>query len=243
LIREIAPSARLREWVDAFWMRDASGPDVSPAVRVLPDNCADALFDLGRAEGFVVGTMTASIVVPAGETPARFGMRFRPGRARTFFGAPLQALTDRRVALNELGVDSPLAGEVAEQLAEAAGDRERVRIAEAAIERRLMDAEAPDRRVDAAISRLTATNESIDELARTIGITRQHLRRRFLEQVGITPKTFARVARFRRLLVDARETASWATLAVEHGYFDQSHLIAEFRELAGSSPVPFFQSL
>lgn len=237
MIRELAPSAHLRDWIDAFWMSDASGSEARPPIRVLPDNCADAMFDLGNAEGFVVGTMTAPIVI-SGPTPAWFGIRFRPGRARAFFGAPLQAVTDRRVTLRDLGVDSPLA----EQLAEAAGDRERVRLAETAIERRLAEGESPDLRVDAAISRLTLRSESIDELAHDIGITRQHLRRRFLEQVGITPKTFARVARFRRLLVDARQTASWATLAVEHGYFDQSHLIAEFRELAGSSPVPFFQS-
>lgn len=54
---------------------------------------------------------------------------------------------------------------------------------------------------------------------------------------------FARVIRFRRVLRSAREPGvDWADLAVQAGYFDQSDLIADFGQFAGTSPVPFFQS-
>jgi methylphosphotriester-DNA--protein-cysteine methyltransferase len=59
----------------------------------------------------------------------------------------------------------------------------------------------------------------------------------------VSPKTLARVVRFERLLCAARRgRRDWASLAADLGYFDQAHLIADFRELAGTTPVPFFQS-
>jgi AraC-like DNA-binding protein len=233
--REIAPSPALAEWVECFWTRQARSSVQETTQRVLPDNCADLLFDLDDGRGFVVGTMTAPLLLTGRRTPAFFGIRFLPGRALPFAGAPLHELTD---ALQ------PLGGSLAEELAEAVDDEGRVRMAEASLARTLARAEARDARVDAAVARLTARAESIDDVAAAVGLTRQHLRRRFLEHVGITPKTFARVARFRRLLSDARASARapWAALAADHGYADQSHLIAEFRELAGTSPVPFFLS-
>jgi AraC-like DNA-binding protein len=75
-------------------------------------------------------------------------------------------------------------------------------------------------------------------------MTRQHLRRRFLDLVGITPKMFARVIRFQHVVVRASraDDVSWSALAADFGYADQSHLIADFRELAGTTPVPFLLS-
>lgn len=226
------PGAHLREWVDAYWMSDGG---VGPELRVLPDNCSDALYDLEAAQSFVVGAMTVPLVIPAGRAPAFLGIRFKPGRARAFFDLPMHLATDERL---------PLRSTLAEQLAEAGTDEARVALAERDLETRLSRIEAPDRRIDAAIGILTARGESIEAVADVVGMTRQHLRRRFLEQVGISPKAFARVARFRRMLRDAGTAPrpSWAALAADHGYADQSHLIAEFQELAGASPVPFFLS-
>jgi AraC-like DNA-binding protein len=100
-----------------------------------------------------------------------------------------------------------------------------------------------DARIDRAVE-LLARGRSVDDVAREVNLSRQHLRRRFLEQVGVGPKTFARVARFQRLLAHlrGRSAPSWAAAAADVGYFDQSHLIADFRELAGTTPVPFFLS-
>ncbi len=233
MIQELAPSARLREWVDAIWM---SEPSASAApFTVLPDNCCDALFDLEAAQSFVVGAMTVPLVLPAGPSPAYLGIRFKPGRARMFFEHPLHLVADQRVAIRST---------LAEQLAEATDPERRMAIAERAIEARLARAAVRDRRIDEAVALFLRGGDSIEDVAAAVGMTRQHLRRRFLEEVGLSPKTFARVARFRRLLLDARRSGrpSWAALAVDHGYSDQSHLIAEFQTLAGASPVPFFLS-
>jgi methylphosphotriester-DNA--protein-cysteine methyltransferase len=58
----------------------------------------------------------------------------------------------------------------------------------------------------------------------------------FRETIGVSPKTFAEVTRFRRAVRAAREEnhAGWATIAA--GYYDQAHLITEFRAIAGVTP-------
>jgi AraC-like DNA-binding protein len=60
--------------------------------------------------------------------------------------------------------------------------------------------------------------------------------------VGVSPKQFARIVRFQRALRVAKHGASWSTVATEAGYYDQAHLIAEFRELAGTTPAAFLRA-
>jgi AraC-like DNA-binding protein len=83
----------------------------------------------------------------------------------------------------------------------------------------------------------------IEELARTLGVSRQHLALQFRERVGLNAKTFAMVCRFRRasaVLRDLRGApVDWAGLAGECGYYDQSHLIHEFQQFAGETPEAF----
>lgn len=75
-------------------------------------------------------------------------------------------------------------------------------------------------------------------MADELGVSERHLRRVFRETVGLGPKAFAKLARFRRALRAAREddAAGWADIATAAGYYDQAHLIAEFRTIAGKTP-------
>jgi AraC-like DNA-binding protein len=230
-IHEVRPSADLAAYIDAYWWsNDAS------AARIIPDGCADVIFD-GR-EPFVVGTMTRPIDTRSSE--GMFGIRFRPGRAALALRAPLTEITDGRASLRDLAKRFP---------------HVTIDNADDAMRKIFADAH-PDRRVDAAVEAIMRSGgrRSIDAIAADIGISRQHLARAFAYHVGVSPKTFARVMRFRRALalcvgrlhpadrLKPLRTPDWGGLAAELGYFDQSHLIAEFREFAGTTPVPFFLS-
>jgi methylphosphotriester-DNA--protein-cysteine methyltransferase len=89
----------------------------------------------------------------------------------------------------------------------------------------------------AAVERVVSArgNLRIGCLGPALGLTRQHLARQFAEHVGVSPKMFARVVRLRSLLAHVRnvETVGWSPLALSHGFYDQSHLIEDFRELTG----------
>ena len=221
-VHELAPSADLAPFVEAYWRSD----DVA-AAHVLPDGCADIVFG-SDGTAMVVGTMTRPLDTVA--TPGMFGIRFRPGRAAIAIGAPLTEVTDVRVPLGDVTKCFP------------AMDPERIETVEEAL-RKLFANKKSDRRVDTAVDVILRSGgrATIDRIAAAAGVSRQHLARAFAYHVGVSPKTFARVIRFRRSLA-AIGRRNWAELAVELGYFDQSHLIADFREFAGETPVPFFLS-
>ena len=97
-----------------------------------------------------------------------------------------------------------------------------------------------------ALQRLWHTDgrERVENLAAHLGCSRRYLHARFREQVGLAPKTVARLIRFvavRRRI--ERAPARWADIAYECGYADQPHLNRDFRELAGTTPTDFVTRL
>ena len=84
----------------------------------------------------------------------------------------------------------------------------------------------------------------VGEVSSALGMLPRTLRRRFVAQVGLPPKRFARVQRLRRVArqLDGQTQADWAAVAAEHGYSDQSHLTDDFRDLAGVTPGEYLRS-
>lgn len=83
---------------------------------------------------------------------------------------------------------------------------------------------------------------SVEGLASALDLSRRHLNRRFQDAVGWTPRDFKRLARFARAWRHACEgpVASWAVVAADAGYFDQAHLVRDFKDLAGETPTQLF---
>jgi len=167
-----------------------------------------------------------------------------PARAHAILGLPMHELGNTMVDLAAvLGRDGAL---LPERLAEAPTWRARFEILAAFLERRLADGPAPDPGVERALRWLAASGGDvrIGELADRLGWTRRHLARRFREQVGLSPKTVARVLRFERvtdLLADGAPPT--AGLAAAAGYADQAHLCREIREFARCTPGEYAASL
>ena len=75
----------------------------------------------------------------------------------------------------------------------------------------------------------------VEGLATQLGVSRQHLAQQFRQHVGISPKLFARISRFRAVnsaLKTLPAQADWAQVALQYGYFDQSHMIHDFQDFA-----------
>lgn len=243
---EIAPPADLAPYVDRLWLRTTRAP--APMHRVLPDGCVDVIVDAGRGAAELVGPMTRAIEVP-GDPAELVAVRFKPGTAAALTGCGLAELTDASVDLAELGIAGALADRVAGATAGASAPRLPARIPLSAISharvsalvgwlrQRLADAPPPDPRVAQAVARLSTGEARVDDVADALGVTRQHLAREFRRDVGITPKQLVRIARMQRAAAALRRGGDLARLAAELGYFDQSHLSRELRDLAGVTPA------
>jgi AraC-like DNA-binding protein len=194
---------------------------------------------LPTPRGDVIGPMSAAAAIPLGECPEAVGVFLRAGRASALTGAPSDELADRVVALEDLwgGAAAGLAAELA-----GAGESARIDRLESLLLRRLAQARAGSNGLDApALARCIASRRGrlrIERLAEAAGVSRQYLTRSFREAVGVAPKLFARLARFQAGLAYAGCGANvdWARIALELGYADQSHMIAEFREFGGLTP-------
>jgi methylphosphotriester-DNA--protein-cysteine methyltransferase len=72
-------------------------------------------------------------------------------------------------------------------------------------------------------------------------VSHGHLDRLFIEQVGLSPRMLARILRMRRLLaeIDVHGSVGWADKAAELGWFDQAHLIRDFKRHTGGTPAQY----
>jgi methylphosphotriester-DNA--protein-cysteine methyltransferase len=247
---EVAPPADLAVYVDRLWMRTCRAELAGRIHRVLPDGCVDVIVDPGKRTAELVGTMTRAIEIA--EQPGEIvAVRFKPGTAAALTGFALAEITDRNLDLAELGTPGALAERIAEATAVTAAPlpakiplaavaHARLAALVAWLRARLADAARPDPLVARAVALLSTGDTRVDGVAASLGVTRQHLARGFRREVGITPKQLARIARMQRaatLLRRGGDLARLARLATELGYFDQSHLTHDLRDLAGLTPA------
>ncbi len=178
--------------------------------------------------------MTAVLPASTDSGMEMVGVYFRGARAPLFTRVPACELTDRVVALEDLW------GTAGSEISEGNSEAERVDRLERALLRNLSSARTPNSALDvpglAAHVLRRRGRLTVQSLADTAGVSRQRLTRVFRETVGVSPKLYCRLVRFRAALAHVRGEVDWAQVAVELGYTDQSHMIAEFREFSSVTP-------
>ena len=171
---------------------------------------------------------------------ALLGVGFTARGTFPWLGECMDSLSDRIIALADALGDGAL--KLRERLLNTASLEARFRIVERWLIARLKPRSIVHPAVRWAVDRIAATGGrmSIEDLATQTGFTRKYLGNLFQQQVGLSPKSLARVHRFRgalALLGGADGQVPWAELAEHCGFYDQSHLINEFRRFTGLSPV------
>ncbi len=241
------PDALLR-WVDHVYLTSyhADG-QCCPLVHI--PNAATTLVWRTVADGssalLVVGPRTRAAYYDSKDVPACSRFQLAPGAARVLLGTPMDELTDRVVPLGELW--GPPGVRLADQLAGLASrPTAAVEHLEAALSARARAARPQDsttvnlvRQASIGLSPKDAQPpRRVSEVAQHLGISERHLRNVFTAAVGIPPKQFVRLARIRTILSRLHRDP-WARLANEAGYYDQSHMTAQFREVMHVTPTAF----
>ncbi len=195
-------------------------------------------------------------------------VRFTPVGAHLFLGLPMHLIASATIDLAL--IDPALARSVMSRIGVARSWPDRFAAMESLIAERVAEAGIP-LSIAAAWRKLAATDGRIalSSLAADMDCSHRTLIARFRTWVGLPPKSIARLLRFNRAVrsldrlsrtrsndpvgkpyIEVRKPEDrmsgaihWADLAADCGYFDQAHLIREFREFAGSTPAAFLRQV
>lgn len=256
-LRSWRPSSALRPFVDHFAVLEASLEN-SAIYDPLParNDCFLEFFLEGRlrvanvSSGAIHEAPRRVLVGPHTErrediilagTLKVFHIGFTPTGFYSLFAIPTCLVCDLAESAEAVlgnGIE-----ELEQQLSSAAQPRWGT-IAEQFLLRKLVASKtAQTGELAAGIARSLCSRNSLPvaELARRYGRTTRQVERIFEGQVGLNPKLFARVARLRSALAlsASKEVPDWSGIAIDAGYFDQSHMIRDFRSLTGETPAGF----
>ncbi len=257
--RSYKPAAFLSDFVDNFWLYEGYEAEHLNE-RILPTGTFELVINLrqnelriysateqtdcARFSGAVVsGAYGKGFVTDSEEEAFIIGIHFKPGGAAPFLGFSAGELADAHVNLECIwGLPANL---LRERLCDTATATERFSLLEESLIDHLPGPLEHHYAVSAALkafSRNAAT--TVRDIAKDVGLSERRFIQIFKKEVGMTPKLFSRVQRFQqaRAIIHRHEGAvDWAAIAMECGYFDQSHMIREFDEFSDISPAAYLR--
>ncbi len=261
---ERLPHPALANSVKSFWyVRDPQA--ASSLERVLPAGHMQMVFSLANdyltdcgefltrpsgmasarrsAAALVTGMRWRYDLIDTLDMKELMGVVFRPGRTTLFLPENTAAFAGSDTPLE--GVWGQSAETLRTRLQEAENIEDKFSVLEAAFLRRLYEGKGtePPAAVLLALDRISMADSavSIHEVVRATGLSDRRLSQIFCEQVGVTPKVYQRIVRFQRAVqqIHRGSEVRWAQLALECGYYDQSHFVNEFREFSGICPSAY----
>lgn len=253
------PTFPLCDFVEDVWLYD----DYTPRhfkERILPTGTIELVINLRDdelriydpvhidsctrfPEAVVSGAYGRGFVIDTAEETSMVGVHFKPGGAFPFLGLPAGELANTHVDLKTLW--GPPARRLREQLCAAATPADRFCVLKEALSAHLSRSLEHHGAVPIVLRafRQAGASAKVRDVARQVGLSQRRFIEVFTAEVGMTPKLFSRVQRFQRVLVLAQRATApdWAQLAVDGGYFDQSHLIHDFQMFSGLTPACYLE--
>jgi AraC-like DNA-binding protein len=251
----------LRRFVQCYWAIRADSRTVPVSDHgVIPGGYVDIVFNVGdqvclsdsggvffaRAGSFVAGPFDRFRRFHAKEMFEFLAARFHLGATPFFSDIPLREARNRAVPLDAIWEEKDLKAELKAieiSLAQISEMEQRIACMERFLIKFARHWKEPDTVVTRSLSLIEESKGriSIEALASALQISTRQLERKFTHRAGLSPKTFCRLARFhhaKSMLESAREP-SGCDLAYACGYYDQTHLIQEFRLFTGQTPTRY----
>lgn len=253
------PPAPLSDFVENLW---AYHGFISPRLkeRIFPSGTFELVFNLRddemriyedsqsnefqRCSGAIVsGPYAGFFVTDTAEEASVMGVHFKPGAAFPFLQPDANEFAERHVDLGTIW--GRAASEIRDRLSETPSPKCRIRLLQEFLSSRLSGRS----RHSAVALALAAFDRGRSQMTRELSREAHLSEKRFIDvfrrEVGLRPRLFHRIRRFQRVLTRVHQSSDrdWSDFALDHGYFDQSHLIRDFRSFSGLSPGDYFRRL
>jgi len=250
------PHPDLEAFVKFYWTLEVPFDASNERQKIIPDGCIEMTFNLGddikrytsESEfvlhpcAMVMGQRTKSYYIePTGDVNS-IAICFYPYGFANFVKTPLQSLADTETPIENLFGEIP-AKELEQQIIQANNTQQRIGFIEKFLLNKLNEKATIDNIVKTTIDILLSTNGSspIKTILKDDLSKRRQLERKFLKQIGISPKQLGKVIRLQTALnmMLNKKTENLTNIAYESEYFDQAHFIKDFREFTGNLPKEF----
>lgn len=252
------PTQDLSPFIKKYWAMDGTvGSDAGHLQRIVPMGMADLIFyfndlpeNIDRSESLksrsvINGQQTNYYDLKVVGRINLFSVTFTPQGTRQFFNIPLTEIHNRNLPLRFLA--GSIADEMEDRLFHANNFYSRVKIIEKHLMKKLDEQRRFEfQRMNRTISNISRSRglSNIDSLASDACLSRKQFERVFSDYIGLTPLQFMRVLRFQNAIdIKAKKAEiSLTELAYSSGYFDQSHMVREFKRISGHTPGKYFSS-
>lgn len=238
------PPPDLAPWIAHFWMVgwDLRGLDPYQP-ETLPHPNVHVVFEKGAS--LVNGVATGRFARLLEGQSQVFGIKFKPGGFRPILGRPVSTITNRSIPARRLL--GPVAGQLELLTAQASSEGPLVEAASCWLRSVLPEPDEAIAEADRLVTGILEDCEilTVNALAVRTGMGKRSLQRLFREYVGVPPKWVIRRYRLHELVerLNAGVRLNWSQVALDLGYFDQAHLVNDFRSVTGYSPCQYQRRL
>ena len=257
-LRVHKPASPLSEYVEFMW-RAANSGALPSRQRVYPNGAMALVIHLKKPTvtyfidndpytfrvPLLAGPYSRSFEIDPSQSTAVIGVLFRPGVGRILFPIAPHELHNTDIALSEFCPGA--ADRLLNDVCSAPSEHAQFLVVEQYFIRKLANAAPIHPVVRYAVEQLSCDSRvrSVRKIQLDTGLSHTRFIQLFREHVGLTPKLFRRVRRFHALLDQITKgiPVNWAQLAAQCGYFDQAHLIRDFRAFAGITPLEYSRAM
>jgi AraC-like DNA-binding protein len=253
------PHPDLQALVKCYWTLEVPAQANPPKQCIIPDGCIEMAFLLGedvkryttneafilQPHAMVLGQITEPFYIEPTGYVNTFAVRFYPYGFANFVTTSINSLVNKETPL-ELLFGEEAAKKLAKEITQAKDTAARIAIIESFLVDKLNNETTIDIIVKSTIDNLIAAKGSlsIQTILRDNLSKRRQLERKFLQQIGMSPKQLGKVIRLQAALelMLQENTESLTSIAYEAAYYDQAHFIRDFKELTGTTPSAFLNN-
>lgn len=192
--------------------------------------------------GMVVGQALSRMNITINPNYLMLKVSFQPGSLFRLLGVPMNLLVDSHAELE--AITGNAVKTVRERLPEATDYAAMIQVVEQFLLRKASQCRQSLLPIDLVAQQmlLPGAYHQLDRLAYDACLSTRQFERKFRERLGVSPKLFTRITRFRYAykLRENDPNRSWLDIAYACGYYDPNHLIKDFQQFAGTNPGQLF---